>query len=74
MVAVAVTISATVTTSMPALTGTAQMANSTLYGITSAAYNGLELITILPVVLIAAVIIFLVVGAFMTLSASGAAE
>jgi hypothetical protein len=74
LAAIGITVIATLNTSMPSLTGTAQMANTTLYGITSAAYNGLSLWTILPVVLIAAVIIALIIGSFMTLRASGAAE
>lgn len=40
----------------------------------ASAYSGLDLFTILPVVLAAALIIFLIVGSFMCLRASGACE
>ena len=72
--AIAVTISATVNTSMPGLTGVSGMANQTLYNVYSSAYNGLSLVTILPVILIAVVIIALIIGAFSLFRASGAAE
>jgi hypothetical protein len=73
-VAIAITLVATFNTSMPSLTGTAQMANTTLYSVTSAAYNGLSLWTVLPLVLVAAAIIALIMGSFMLLRSSGAAE
>jgi hypothetical protein len=72
--AVLITTSATIDMSMPSLTGTAQMANTTFYSMTSAAYNGMSFITILPVVLVAAVVISLLAGSFMMLRSSGACE
>lgn len=55
---------------MPALTGTANVANTTLYSTFAASYTGLALDTILPVILIAALIISLTIGCLMAFKKS----
>jgi malonyl CoA-acyl carrier protein transacylase len=64
LIMVAAEIVANVSTSMPAVTGAA---NTTITNITTGTYNGLQLMTVLPVVLAAAAIISAVVGGFMIL-------
>lgn len=66
-----VTLVSVMNTEMPALTGYAASANSTMYTYVSASYNGLNLTTILPIVLFAAVVLSLVIGGFMALRNSG---
>jgi uncharacterized membrane protein YciS (DUF1049 family) len=56
---------------MPALTGYAANANTTLYSTFNAAYNAFDLTTVLPVLGIAAVVISLLIGGFMSLKNSG---
>jgi hypothetical protein len=58
---VAVEITANVAASMPAVTGTA---NTTITNITTAAYGGLQLGTVIPIVIAAAAIVSIIVGAF----------
>lgn len=60
LIMVAAQIIANLSTSMPAVTGAA---NTTITNITTGSYNGLQLMTILPVVLAAAAIIAAVMGA-----------
>ena len=54
--------------------GLSAEANQTLYTTVSASYNALSLWTIIPIVLIAALIIALTVGALKCFALSGAAE
>jgi hypothetical protein len=61
---IAAEITVNVASSMPAVTGSA---NTTITNITNATYGGLQLMTVLPVVLTAAAIISAVVGGFMVL-------
>jgi hypothetical protein len=61
---IAAEITASVTNSMPAVTGSA---NTTITNISSGTYAGLQLMTILPTVLAAAAIIAAIVGGFMVL-------
>lgn len=75
MIAVSVTVVASLSKDMPALTGVTGMANTTLYGtVTAVSYNGLNLMTVLPLVLIAVAILAAIVGSFMFLRGSGACE
>jgi hypothetical protein len=64
LIMVAAEITANLTSSMPAVTGSA---NTTITNIANGTYNGLQLMTILPVVLAAAAIISAIVGGFMVL-------
>lgn len=66
LIMVAAEITANLTSSMPAVTGSA---NTTITNIANGTYNGLQLMTILPVVLAAAAIISAIVGGFMVLRA-----
>ena len=66
LIMVAAEIVANVSTSMPSVGGAA---NTTITNITTGTYNGLQLMTVLPVVLAAAAIISAVVGGFMILRA-----
>jgi len=68
---VGVTLMSVADSSMPALTGYANVANTTMYSYVSASYNGLDLMSALPIVLIAAVIICLITGGYMALAHSG---
>jgi hypothetical protein len=72
MVAGAVTLN--VSSSMPSLTGAANITTQPIYDMVNATYSGLNLVTVLPIVLVAALIISLVVGSFMCLRSSGACE
>mgnify|MGYP001301383646 CR=1 FL=1 len=58
---VAVEITASVSAAMPAVTG---IANTTITNITAAAYGGLQLGTVIPIVIAAAAIVSIIVGAF----------
>jgi hypothetical protein len=49
---------------MPSLTGYSQMANTTMYSTVAAAYNAFELATVVPIVVIGAVICILLMAAF----------
>lgn len=66
LIMISTEIVANVSTSMPEVTGTA---NTTITNITNGAYGGLQLMTVLPIVLAAAAIISAVVGGFMALRA-----
>lgn len=59
---------------MSPLTGYAASANSTMYSVVSASFNGLNLVSILPIVLVAALIVALVVGGCYALNMSGAMD
>jgi hypothetical protein len=74
LLVIGVTVFAVVDKSMPALTGVAGMANNTMNSVFASAYNGLNLLTLLPIVLFAVLIIALIVGAFRFFALSGAAE
>ena len=71
---VLVTVAAVIVPNLASYSGVAGMANTTMYTTVSASYNALSLWAIVPMVLIAAVIIALIVGAFRLFAASGAAE
>jgi uncharacterized membrane protein len=71
---IGVTTLAVVDKSMPSLTGVAGMANQTMYSATYSAFNALNLGSIIVIVLVAAVINALIVGAFRFFALSGAAE
>jgi hypothetical protein len=64
LIMVSAQIVVNVANSMPAVTGSA---NTTITNITNATYGGLQLMTVLPIVLAAAAIISAVVGGFMVL-------
>ena len=74
MVMILVTITAVVIPTMTPYTGTARLANSTMYTTVSASFNGLALVPTLIIVGIAALIIALIVWAFRLFAASGAAD
>ena len=64
LIMISTEIVANVSNSMPAVTGAA---NTTITNITEGTYGGLQLMTVLPIVLAAAAIISAVVGGFMVL-------
>ena len=75
LIMVSAEIVSNVSTSMPSVgngsdtSSQGYAANKTIANITSGTYNGLQLMTVLPVVLAAAAIISAVVGGFMILRA-----
>ena len=74
LIMVSIGVVYTFSSSMPSVTGVANMTGQPFVNVFASAYSGLDLFTILPVVLAAALIIFLIVGSFMCLRASGACE
>jgi len=54
--------------------GLSAEANQTVYSTVSASFSALSLWAVVPMVLVAAIIIALIIGAFKMFSASGAAE
>ena len=61
-------------TDMPDVIGVQNMTTQPIYNIVNATYSGLNLMTVLPIVLVASLVISLIAGSFMCLRASGACE
>ena len=74
LLAIGVTVVAVFDKSMPGLTGVAGMANQTIYVAANSAFTGLNLGSIVLVVLVAVAIIWLILFAFRSFVASGAAD
>lgn len=69
VIAIAIT---TNLTDMPSLTGYAASANNTAYTVFNNVFSSFNLVTVVPIVIIAAVLIFLLISSFMALECSGA--